>query len=258
MDESEREAPAAEFVWPQVVEIGMDAPVRWLRLGWADFCAAIEASLAYGAAFTVMGWLLLGVTKEPAYELALVTGFLIVGPFLCLGLYDISRRLELKERVRLPTTLDAWRHNAPAVGFYALILALLMAVWLRISSVVVALFFPRGMPSLQDIVTNVVTAPEGIVFVGAYVLAGAGFALLVFATSAVSIPMLLDRERMDALTAMIVSFNALRKNFAPMMLWAAIIVVVIGAGFLSWFAGLAVAVPVIGHGAWHAYRDLVR
>jgi len=257
MDESKSEA-APEFVWPEVVEIGTDAPMRWLRHGWADFCNAIEASLAYGVMFTVMGWLLLGVTKEPAYELALVTGFLIVGPFLCLGLYDISRRLELKEEVKLAITLVAWRRNAPAVGFYALILALLMAVWLRISSVVVALFFPKGVPSLEDMIAHAVTEPEGLVFVAAYVLAGAGFALLVFATSAVSIPMLLDRERMDALTAMIVSVNALRKNLVPMLLWAFIIVVLAAAGFVTWFAGLAVVVPVIGHGAWHAYRDLVR
>lgn len=257
MDEIKREAPA-EFVWPETVAVGMDAPVRWLRKGWTDFCGAIEASLAYGITFTAMGWALLGVTKEPAYELALVTGFLIVGPFLCLGLYDISRRLELREKVKLTSTIAAWRRNTPAVGFFALILALLMAVWLRVSVVVVALFFPNGMPSLAEIIANAVTAPEGAIFLLAYVMAGAGFALLVFATTAVSIPMLLDREKMDALTAMIVSVNALRKNFGPMLLWALIIVVLTAVGFLSWFAGLSVAVPVIGHGAWHAYRDVVR
>jgi uncharacterized membrane protein len=257
MDEIKRDT-GAEFVWPETVAVGMDAPVRWLRLGWADFCGAIEASLAYGVAFTAMGWLLLGFTKEPAYELALTTGFLIVGPFLALGIYDISRRLELGEHVTLRPTLTAWKRNAPAVGFYALILALLMAVWLRVSVVVVALFFPNGMPGLGEMIANVVTAPEGMIFLIAYVMAGAGFALLVFATSVVSIPMLLEREKMDALTAMIVSFNALRKNFRPMLLWALIIVALTAAGFLSWFAGLSVAVPVIGHGTWHAYREVVR
>jgi uncharacterized membrane protein len=257
MDEIKRDPPA-EFVWPQTVAVGMDAPLRWLKSGWADFCAAIEASLAYGVAFTVMGWVLLGLTKGAAYELAFTTGFLILGPFLSLGLYDISRRVERKERVRLAPTLTAWRHNAPAVGFYALILALLMAVWLRVSVVVVALFFPKGMPSLGDLIGNVVTAPEGLLFLVAYVMAGAGFALLVFATSVVSIPMLLDRDKMDALSAMIVSFNALRKNLGPMLLWALIIVVLTALGFLSWFAGLSVAVPVIGHATWHAYREVVR
>jgi len=257
MDENNRET-RTEFVWPETAVVGMDAPVRWLRKGWADFCAAIEVSLAYGVAFTAMGWGLLGVTKGAAVELALTTGFLLVGPFVCQGLYDISRSLERRERVKLAPTLFAWRRNAPAVGFYSLILALLMAVWLRISVVVVALFFPKGFPSLGELLANVITAPEGLMFLIAYSIAGAGFALLVFATGVVSIPMLLDREKMDALSAMIVSFNALRRNLGPMLLWALIIVVLATAGFASWFAGLSVAVPVIGHASWHAYREVVR
>ena len=257
MDDIKRDAEA-EFVWPQVNKVGMDAPMRWLKRGWADFCRAIEASIFYGLAFTVMGWVLITYATDAAWELALVTGFLILGPFLALGLYDISRRLELKEKVRLGPTLAAWRRNAPAVGFYALILSLIMSAWIRVALVVIALFFPRGTPTLKEIVTSVVTSPEGFIFFVAYSAAGAGFALLVFATSVVSIPMLLDREKMDALSAMIVSFNAVKKNFLPLLLWAGIIVVLVTLGFVSWFAGLSVAVPVIGHATWHAYRDLVR
>ena len=133
-----------------------------------------------------------------------------------------------------------------------------MSAWIRVALVVIALFFPRGTPTLKEIVTSVVTSPEGFIFFVAYSAAGAGFALLVFATSVVSIPMLLDREKMDALSAMIVSFNAVKKNFLPLLLWAGIIVVLVTLGFVSWFAGLSVAVPVIGHATWHAYRDLVR
>jgi uncharacterized membrane protein len=256
MDEIERKVEA-EFVWPQVKEVGKGAPLRWLRKGWGDFCAGIESSIFYGIAFTLMGWALLTYSNEGAVELALVTGFLILGPFLSLGLYDVSRRLQRGEKALLVPTLMAWRRNAPAVGFYALILALLLAVWIRVSLVVVALFFPGGIPSLHDLVGDVVNAPEGLIFVLAYLAAGSGFALLVFATSVVSVPMLLDRDKMDALSAMIVSFNAVRCNFWPLVLWALIIVILTVAGFLTWFAGLSVAIPVIGHATWHAYRDLV-
>ena len=115
-----------------------------------------------------------------------------------------------------------------------------MSAWIRVALVVIALFFPRGTPTLKEIVTSVVTSPEGFIFFVAYSAAGAGFALLVFATSVVSIPMLLDREKMDALSAMIVSFNAVKKNFLPLLLWAGIIVVLVTLGFVSWFAGLSV------------------
>ena len=55
----------------------------------------------------------------------------------------------------------------------------------------------------------------------------------------------------------ITSFNVLRKNFAPMLLWAGIVVVFTAIGFATWFVGLVVAMPIIGHATWHAYRDAV-
>jgi uncharacterized membrane protein len=240
------------FAWPQVRAFGMDAPWRWLRAGLADLRAAPAASLFYGAVLALMGFLLTRY-HAGAVELAFTTGFLLVGPFLVIGLYDVSRRRERGEAPRLAPTLTAWRANAPAIGFYALVLTLTLAVWIRVSVVVVALFFPDGVPDAADFLR----APEAWVFVLAYAGAGAGLALLVYATSAVSLPMLLDREEMDVISAMIVSFNVLRRNFAPMMLWAAMIVALTALGFASWYLGLVVTLPLVGHGAWHAYREAV-
>jgi uncharacterized membrane protein len=174
-----------------------------------------------------------------------------------MGLYDVSRRRERGERVTLGPTLTAWKANAPAIGFYAVILALLMAVWIRVSVVVVALFFEGGVPTLQTLARDIVSSENGLFFLFAYLAAGAGFALLVFATSVISLPMLLDREKMDTLTAMITSFNALRLNFAPMVLWAAIIVVLTAVGFGTFYLGLVVLMPLVGHATWHAYREAV-
>jgi uncharacterized membrane protein len=174
-----------------------------------------------------------------------------------MGMYDISRRRERGEQVRLAATLTAWRTNLPAIGFYAVILALLMAVWIRVSVVVVALFFEGGMPNAQTLLRDILTSESGLAFLFAYLAAGFGFALLVFSTSVVSLPMLLDRERMDTLTAMITSFNAVRLNFGPMLLWAGLIVVLTAVGFATLHLGLVVILPVIGHATWHAYRDVV-
>ncbi len=246
-------APAEQpFVWPLVRAIGMDAPWRWLRKAFADLRAAPAASLFYGTVLALMGFLLTRYYAG-AVGLAFTTGFLLVGPFLVIGLYDISRRRERGEALRLAPTLAAWRANAPAIGFYALILTLTLAVWIRVSVVLVALFYPDGVPNVAELLHT----PDAWAFLLAYAGAGGGLALLVFATSAVSLPMLLDRRNMDVISAMIVSFNVLRRNFAPMMLWAAIIVALIGLGFASWYVGLVVAVPLIGHGAWHAYREAV-
>jgi uncharacterized membrane protein len=174
-----------------------------------------------------------------------------------MGLYEVSRRLEQGAPVRLGATLTAWRANLPAIGMYAVILALLMAVWIRVSVVVVALFFEGGMPSARTLLSDILHTEQGIPFLLVYAAAGLGFAPLVFATSVVSLPMLLARSHMDTITAMIVSFNAMRVNFAPMLLWAATIAALTALGFATLYLGLVVAVPVIGHATWHAYRDVV-
>jgi len=244
-------------VFPEVRRVDLRAPLRWLRAGWGDLRRAPVAGGFYGVVLALMGFTLIAVIGRAAYALALITGFLLVGPFLAMGLYDISRRLERGEPVRLAETLAAWKVNVPAIGLYAVILALLMAVWLRVSVVVVALFFEGGIPSAGTLLKDVLASDQGVTFVLAYGAAGAGFALLVFATSVVSLPMLLDRPGMDTITAMIVSFNAMRVSFWPMLLWAALIVLITAAGFLTHYIGLIVAIPLVGHATWHAYRETV-
>ncbi len=249
-----REAP---FVMPRVRAVASGAPWRWLALGVADLRAAPGPSLFYGFVFAVMGAAIQRFVGEAALELALVTGFLLVSPFLAVGIYDISRHRTRGKPVVFTHTLVAWQANAPSIGFYALILALLLAVWIRVSVVVVALFFTGDMPQEGGIFAQLAATPEGWVFMAAYAAAGAGFALFVFATGAVSIPMLLDRHGMDTLTAMITSFSALRRNLPVMVLWAVTIVVLVAVGVFTWYLGLVVVVPLVGHASWHAYRDCV-
>jgi uncharacterized membrane protein len=250
--------PVEEFRFPEVNVLQPGAPWRWLRSGWDDVLHAPGASLFYGAVLAAMGFVLRRYFAEAAYELAFATGSLLVGPFIAMGIYEISRRRERGQPVALRETLTAWKANLPAIGFYAVILALLMAVWIRVSVVVVALFFEGGMPNAATLLADLLQSDSGLFFLLAYLAAGFGFALLVFATSVVSLPMLLDREKMDALTAMIASFNALCINFRQMLLWAALIVVLMSLGFATWYVGLIVVVPWIGHATWHAYRETVR
>ena len=121
----------------------------------------------------------------------------------------------------------------------------------------VALFFEGSPPSAASLLKDVAASPEALTFVAAYIAAGFGFALFVFATSVVSLPMLYDREKMDTLTAMITSFNALRLNFWPMLLWAVMIVALTVVGFATFYVGLVLVLPLVGLATWHAYREVV-
>ena len=256
-EHTDRAVEEQPFVWPTVRKVAPGAPWRWIALGLADMKAAPGASLFYGTVFALMGAAIDFFVGVAALELALVTGFLLVGPFLAIGLYDVSRHRTRGKTVVFSHTLVAWQGNAPAIGFYALILALLLAVWIRVSVVVVALFFTGDLPGEGGVLAQLAATPEGWVFMAAYVAAGSGFALLVFGTSAVSVPMLLDRYSMDTLTAMITSFKALRANFPTMLVWGASIVVLVGLGIATWYVGLVVTVPLVAHASWHAYRDCV-
>jgi uncharacterized membrane protein len=251
-------APAAEqaSVFPGVRKVAPSAPLRWLAKGWDDFRHAWKASIFYGTVFAVMGWLIVVVFRN-AYEYVwgLTTGFLLVGPLLATGIYELSRQRERGESTRLPPTIDIWRPNAGSIAMFALVLGVLLLVWSRASLVVIAVSFPDEMPSLEGFMANALS-PKNFEFVLAYFAVGGFFATLVFAIAVVSVPMMLDRNT-DGIAAALTSLRVCRENLLPMTIWAALIAVVIGAGFLLWFAGLVVAVPVIGHATWHAYRALV-
>jgi uncharacterized membrane protein len=101
-----------------------------------------------------------------------------------------------------------------------------------------------------------ITSFSNFTFVATFFGVGLLFASLVFAFSVVSIPYLLDR-RADAVTAAAVSVMALARNPLTMLLWAFLIVLLIGIGMATAFVGLLITGPLIGHATWHAYRDLV-
>ena len=241
---------------PAVRRVGATEPFRWLAAGVQDFRAHPLPSLFYGACFAVMGWLI-AFTFRHAYEYvsALVTGFFLVGPFVAIGLYDLSRRRERGEAPWLAPTLDAWRGNAGAIGVFTLVLTVILLVWARASLIAFALFYQGAMPSVASFVEQMLSL-DNAEFLFAYACVGGFFAALTFAVSVVSAPMMLDRKT-DGVVAVLTSLKAFAANVPAMLVWGVTIVALVGAGFAMAFAGLVVAVPLIGQATWHGYRALV-
>jgi uncharacterized membrane protein len=230
--------------------------LRWVRAGARDLRSAPGPSLFYGVAFALSGWLIYLVFRFAyPYAYGLTWGFLLVGPYLAAGLYDISRRLEAGEPVRLAPTLVAWRANVGGFSIFWIVLTVLMLLWSRASLIVFALYFESGLPSVDDLLSHVLSI-ERWDFVVTYFAVGSIFALIAFSISVVSIPLMLDR-RTDAIVAAITSVRTLFENPAALVLWGLLIVGLIGIGFATRFVGLIVAAPIVGHATWHAYRDLV-
>lgn len=77
-----------------------------------------------------------------------------------------------------------------------------------------------------------------------------------FSYSVVSFPMLYDRD-VDFVTAMVTSVKSVLKNPRAMLIWAIIIAVQLVISLVSLFAGLIIALPILGHTTWHIYRKVV-
>jgi uncharacterized membrane protein len=250
-------APQADRpAFPDVRRVGAGAPLRWLARGARDLRARPLPCLFYGLCFAAMGWLLGAMLRPaPGLMLALTAGFLLVGPFMAMGLYEVARRRELGLPCDLPATTVAWRRNLSNIAILGIGLGVLMALWARASMMVIAIHFPRRMPSVA-ILLEEIGRGDNLAFLGTWLGVGALFAALVFAFTVVAIPLMLDRGT-DAITAMLASATAFGRNPAPMAVWAGAIVVLTVAGFASGFLGLIVTVPWVGLATWHAYRDLV-
>lgn len=235
--------------------LGWSAPWRWLRLGWRDFVRAPGIGLFYGGSFALMGWLLLALfQRAPAYTLALSAGFLLLGPFLCLGLYDVSRRLERGDAPSFAASLLAWNTRTGTLAIFGGVLLILEMLWGRAALVIFAVSFD-GLPDFKGSLLALLD-PDNLGFIIVYLMVGALFAGLIFAISVVAMPMILDRPT-DAITAGLTSLRLCFDQPVVMLLWGACITLIVVLAMLPGFAGLLVAGPLLGHASWHAYRDAV-
>jgi uncharacterized membrane protein len=248
--------PPSEGPQKTIAALGIGAPWGWLALGWQDLRAHVGIGLFYGLCFWFMAVVLAWVFRsKPQYVMSIASGCLLVGPFLAMGLYEVSRRREAGLIPDLFSSLTCWDKRLRSVGLLVLVLIVLELVWGRASLVVFAVFFNTGMPSTTGVV-NAVFNLQNWEFIAVYLAVGGAFAGLVYAMAVVSIPMILDRDT-DAITAAITSLQVVFSNLGVMLLWGAIITALVALSLWPWGLGLVLVGPWLGHASWHAYRGAV-
>ncbi len=243
------EAPIEPLFYPSN-KLGLDAPMRWLALGWQDFRRATSQSLTYGLGLVALGYLVTSLAWNDGNTVALFTlgvAFILAGPVLAFGLYSISRQLEMGRAPRLGICWRESRNHLRNELLFALVMLVVLLVWARAASMV-HVFFPVG---------EELGVLGWLQFLAVGSAVGSVFATIVFSASVVSLPMMLDRGT-DAITSALTSVNAVINNKGVMLLWAAMIVGLVFVGFATAFLGLAVVLPLIGHATWHAYRETVK
>ena len=235
--------------------IAPDRPMAWVARGWHDFLAEPWLGVLHGGAFLV-GGLLIALIGWGRHDLlaGAFSGFLLVGPLLLGGLYAISRERQAGRSVRFATVTQGGREGSGAQWRLGVLLGLLGTLWVALSALIIVGWSGARGGGVLHFVRDFVVSPHWQPF-ALWLAAGGLFAALVFAISAVSVPMLLDRD-VTVRCAVLTSVRAVGNNPEAMLLWAAIVMVTVLFA-LALLLPMLVMVPVLGHATWHAYRDLV-
>lgn len=235
------------------------AAFDWLRAGWRDLWVQPGSSLAYGVTVFLVSLLVVWGMFAFGWDHILfpaLSGFMVVGPVIAIGLYEKSRALDAGEPITIQRMIGVRARSGAQVFFVGVLLCLLMLLWMRAAVIVYALFFGyRPFPGLESIAALLFTTGIGWAMLITGTLVGGIFAAFSFAISAFSIPMLLN-ERTDALTAMSTSMALVWNNLPVMITWGVITLVLFVISLLTGLIGLIVVFPLLGHATWYAYKAI--
>ena len=232
-----------------------------LAAGWRDFLKAPLIGLFFGGIYAAGGiaiFLLLRVYHEPWWIIPIAVGFPLIGPFVAVGLYETSRRLSAGQPLHFGEILMViLAQRKRQIASMAFVVLFIFWMWLYEVRMLLAIFLGfKSFSSIEAFLDVVTTTPEGLGFLMVGTGVGAAISFVLFCTTVVAIPLLLDRE-IDLITAIIASFKAVLQNLMPMIAWGILIVVLTFAALLPLFLGLIVVLPVLGHATWHLYTKLV-
>lgn len=252
---------------PRVRTITLIQPMDWLLRAWRDIARCGWVSFAHGLVLALGGLAIVAVAYDRFWLLAgAFSGFLVVAPILATSLYALSRAIERGEKVGFHVVLKTWLswqnghfskwgNDYWCLVQFGALLGLAGTGWMLTSAALITLMTPVHIGTPMEFVQHVILARNGFLF-ELWLAVGGMMAAPIFASTAVAIPLLLDR-RVTLLQAVLTSWRAVLTNPLPMALWASFIMGFTLLGLGSAMLGLIAVVPMLGHASWHAYRDLV-
>ena len=232
-----------------------------LKAGIADMAAAPRFGLFFGGVYTVGGLILLAcltVWDTPWAIIPLAIAFPLLGPFIAVGLYEVSRRLTAGEPL-------VWREILGVIvnqknrqlGWMAFIVLFIFWIWAYQLRLLLALFLGfKAFASIEGFIEVVTTTENGLGFIGVGTMIGAVLALVLFVLTVFSIPLLVERD-VDFVTALAVSVSAVKRSPVVMLGWGAMVTLAMLAAIIPAFLGLLVVLPVLGHATWRLYERII-
>lgn len=254
---STSEIPRREYL---INTLSKERPIQWLRLGWEDFAERPSVGIVYGLLVAAAGLLLtVGLISQDLFYLVpvLTAGFLLIAPLFAVGLFVDAKLRHSRGPDQAEKAGRILGRNLVSISSMGIILMLIFMNWLMLSNLLFGGIFHQLMPTWDAVQPLSSLWSESLPFIAVYIGIGAILAICVFRMSAFSIPMMVD-QNVDTFNAIFASWKAVGENWAVMIRWAFLIVLLCAIGFFTLFIGFIFVIPVLGYASWHAYKEIMQ
>ena len=232
------------------------SPFNWLRDGWHDFIGSPAVSIMLGSGFTLLCVAAYAAAAAlPALSGTVLSVLLLVSPFFAAAAYFVAQQRGQQRAISIPAIVGGVRSRAMTIGLFALLCALIVGAWVRLSSIAFALYFGalgEGAAQLAHNWSAGFDYPAMLIFM---ITAGVVLGSTLFAIGAIALPMIADRD-CNVITAVYSSLNTLRSNALTMLFWMFIVITYVAVAILSGLVLMPIVFPLLAYATWHSYREL--
>ncbi len=227
---------------------------RALSAGWNVLRANLALSLGSAAVFAAIGLVLLGtvVALDMApMILPLAGGFMLVGPALLAGYFNVFRLAAGGGRPGFADFLAGFRNAPGELWVLALVCAFLFLVWITDAATIYSFMIGRTPVPLRDLLPPGADV-RAFELYGA--LMGSVLAFIIYAISAFAVPLLFDR-RSALVSAVVASVRAVFGSFLVALLWALLLAAAVIASILV-LPLLPFVFPWLAYASYALYREV--
>jgi uncharacterized membrane protein len=237
--------------------VELTSPVIWLREGWNDFMASPVISLLIGGAFTLLCLsAYAAISISPILSATMLALMLLASPFFAATAYSVARQQEQSGSAHLRAALHEMRVRALGIGVFSVLSALIVGAWVRLSSIVFAIYYGslevNNAAELARAWTAGFDYPGMLLFM---LITGAALGLTLFVIGALALPMIAEKDS-DIITAMANSISRLSEHSLTMFVWISLILGTVSLALLSGLLLMPVIFPILAYASWHSYKHM--